>query len=58
MLDETAMANGFANRFLFACVKRSKAAAVRRRACPGGGRSDWASRSKDSNSWRRNARQP
>ena len=23
-LDETAMANGFANRFLFACVKRSK----------------------------------
>jgi hypothetical protein len=24
MLDETAMANGFANRFLFACVKRSK----------------------------------
>src|SRR5262245_18996660 len=23
MLDETAMANGFANRFLFACVKRS-----------------------------------
>jgi hypothetical protein len=24
MLDETAMANGFANRFLFACVRRSK----------------------------------
>jgi hypothetical protein len=24
MLDETAMANGFANRFLYACVKRSK----------------------------------
>jgi Protein of unknown function (DUF3987) len=24
MLDETSMANGFANRFLFACVKRSK----------------------------------
>ena len=23
-LDETAMANGFANRFLFACIKRSK----------------------------------